>query len=66
MGLQPLVNQGPHSMVEIFVSRMHVLRNIVCILLLDVHIHNIHTVVYLFFMVCGLFIIIYFFPQEYL
>jgi len=36
MGLQPLLNQGLHSMVEIFAIRMHVLRNIVRIFLLDV------------------------------
>jgi len=36
MGLQPLLNQEPQSMVEIFASRMHVLWNIICIFLLDV------------------------------
>jgi len=53
-------------MVEIFPSRMHVLRNIDAIFLLDVPYFptytNIAYIVYLF-MVYGLFIIIYFFPQ---
>jgi len=35
MGLQPLLNQGPHSMVEIFASRVYILRKTVGMYLLD-------------------------------
>jgi len=35
MVLQPLFNEGPHAMVEILASRMHVLRNIFCVFFLD-------------------------------
>jgi hypothetical protein len=55
MGLQHLLNQGPHLVVEIFASRMHVLRNIVGIVCWTypqifpyIHKHNIRRIVYLF------------------